>query len=101
MSNVIYDLNSTHFKVKLEDYPNYVFYFSSVFHKNKFLKGYKNFIKIENDKFNSKYKLYFNIEDLMILCWYRKCENRGFKVEYHNVELNDKMEILTFYKGLI
>ena len=101
MSNVIYDLDNTHFKVKLEDYPDYVFYFSSVFHQNKFLKGYKDFIKNENDKFNSRYKLDFNIGDLMILCWYRKCENRGFKVEYHTVGLNEEMEILTFFKGLI
>ena len=101
MANVIYNLENTRFKVRLEEYPDYIFFFSSVFHQNKFLKGYKDFIENENNKFNSKYKLNFNLEDLMLLCWYRKCENRGFRVEYHNIELNDKLEILKFYKGLI
>ena len=92
MANVIYNLENTRFKVRLEEYPDYIFLF---------LKGYKYFIENENNKFNSKYKLNFNLEDLMLLCWYRKCENRGFRVEYHNILLNDKLEILTFYKGLI
>jgi len=101
MANVIYNLENTRFSVRLEEYPDYIFFFSSVFHQNKFLKGYKKFIEIENSRFNARYKLNFNLEDLMLLCWYRKCENRGFRVEYHNVLLNDKLEILTFYKGLI
>ena len=48
MANIIYDLGSTRFRVRLEEYPDYIFFFSSVFHQNKFLKGYKNFIKTEN-----------------------------------------------------
>jgi len=45
MANVIYNLENTRFKVRLEEYPDYIFFFSSVFHQNKFLKGYKDFIE--------------------------------------------------------
>ena len=45
MANVIYNLENTRFKVRLEEYPDYIFFFSSVFHQNTFLKGYKEFIK--------------------------------------------------------
>lgn len=103
MANKVYnDLNKTIFKCRIEEFSEYTFFFSSAFHRNKFLKGYKDFIINENNKFNNRYKLKFKMDELFLILWYRKCETRGFKIMYFDsLVLNDKVEIKTFYKGLI
>lgn len=103
MANKVYnDLKKTIFKAKVEEYPEYTFYFSSAFHRNKFLKEYQEYIKNENMKFNNRYKLKFEMSELFLLLFYRKCETRGFRVDYFDsLVLTDELEISIFFKGLL
>ena len=85
MANKVYnDLNKSPFKV---DYEGFELYFSSVFHKNKFIKNISDYIREETLKFQNRYKVNVTMMDVFIIAYYKKCENRGFKVYRDNLLL--------------
>ncbi|MBO7697042.1 MAG: hypothetical protein J6T10_30800 [Methanobrevibacter sp.] len=86
MANIVYnDLKKSPFKV---DYEGFELYFSSAFHKNKFNKNIKEYIKEETLKFQNRYKVKIELLDIFIIAYYKKCENRGFRVYRDNLELS-------------
>lgn len=86
MANLVYnDLTKSPFKI---NYDGYTLYFSSVFHRNKFNKNIKEYIKEENIKFCNRYKVKVDLKDIFILSYYKKCESRGFRVFYQGIKIN-------------
>ena len=83
-SNVIYELDNSSFLVRVD---NFMFYFSSLFYKNKFLSGYEDYIRSETLKLNSKYKMIVYADEMLLLSFYKMIEKRGFKVKYKGVDL--------------
>lgn len=92
MSNIVYhNLSKSPFVLEIR---NYKFYFSSAFHKNKYVRGIDKYILEENVKFKNKYKIDIELEDIFILAYYIKCETRGFYAFKNNVELKGKQKVL-------
>lgn len=96
MANIVYnDLKNTPFKYEID---NKTFYFSSAFHRNKFKKEYKEYCKNENLKFKNRYKVDIDLTDVFIITFYKKVENRGFRIYdmiYKEIQENKK------YKNII
>ena len=87
MANKVYnDLSKSPFKV---DFEGFELYFSSAFHKNKFIRNISEYIKEETLKFQNRYKVNVTMIDVFIIAYYKKCENRGFRVYRDNLELSD------------
>lgn len=74
---VYYDIEKTPFIV--ERY-GYTFYFTSLFNQNRFLNGVKNYIKEENLKNQSKYKVNIDFYKMLAVAYYLRIEKRAFKV---------------------
>jgi len=56
------------------------FYFSSSFNKERFLNGYEDYIKEEEDKIKAKYGINISIRYYLLIAYYIKIEKRGFYV---------------------
>lgn len=56
------------------------FYFSSSFNKERFLKGYEDYIKEEEDKIRAKYGINISIRYYLLIAYYIKIEKRGFYI---------------------
>ena len=56
------------------------FYFSSSFNKERFLKGYQDYIKEEEDKIIAKYGINISIRYYLLIAFYIKIEKRGFYI---------------------
>lgn len=56
------------------------FYFSSSFNKERFLKGYQDYIKEEEDKIIAKYGINISIRYYLLIAFYMKIEKRGFYI---------------------
>lgn len=56
------------------------FYFSSSFNKERFLKGYEDYIKEEEDKIKAKYGINISIRYYLLITYYIKIEKRGFYI---------------------
>lgn len=54
------------------------FYFSSSFNKERFLKGYQDYIKEEENKIIAKYGVAISIRFYLLIAFYIKIEKRGF-----------------------
>lgn len=78
------DINESNYTF---NYDNLVFYFSSNFYKEKFIKEYSDFIKNETMKLKIKFKCNIYCDEMILLLLYKKIEKRGFKVEYKGKEL--------------
>lgn len=62
------------------------FYFSSSFNKERFLNGYKKYIKEEEDKIISKYGINISLRYYLLIAYYLKIEKRGFYItKYDNI----------------
>ena len=86
MANIVYnDLSKSPFVV---EYEGFSLYFSSAFHKNKFIKNIDNYIKEETLKFQNRYKVNISMFDIFIIAYYNKCETRGFRVFRDNLLLS-------------
>ena len=86
MANKVYnDLNKSPFKV---DYDGFELYFSSAFHRNKFKNNVDDYIKEETLKFKNRYKVNITMFDIFVIAYYKKCENRGFRVYRDNLLLS-------------
>lgn len=57
------------------------FYFSSSFNKERFLNGYQNYIKEEEDKIKAKYGINISIRYYLLIAYYIKIEKRGFYIK--------------------
>lgn len=84
------DLNESNYTFKYDDL---VFYFSSNFYKEKFIKEYINFIRDETMKLKVKFKCNIYCDEMILLLLYKKIEKRGFKVLYKGKELNENYYI--------
>lgn len=89
MKRVEYDLNESNYITKIHDY---IFYFSSAFNQERFLKGYHAFAIEELNKLKAKYHTNIDIYDYLVLVYYKKIEKRGFKVLTYNTN-NDIIEL--------
>ena len=95
MANKVYnDLKESPFTYEMD---GFLLTFSSVFHKNKYKKEIKNYIKNESLKFKNRYKVNVDLKDVFIIAFYKKVENRGFRVFRDNHELYEDKA----YKNII
>lgn len=56
------------------------FYFSSSFNKERFLNGYQEYIKEEEDKIKAKYGINISMKYYLLMAFYMKIEKRGFYI---------------------
>ena len=78
-NKVYYDIEKTPF---VFEYFPYKFYFTSKFNMERFKNGVDNFIKEENLKNQSKYKLDLEFNEMLAMSYYLKIEKRFHKVIY-------------------
>lgn len=80
------DLNKSNYTFKYDDL---IFYFSSNFYKEKFIKEHLNYIRDETMKLKVKFKCNIYCDEMILLLLYKKIEKRGFKVTYKDKELQE------------
>ena len=78
------DINESNYTFK---YDNLVFYFSSKFYQEKFIREYSHYLKDEIMKLKIKFKCNIYCDEMILLLLYKKIEKRGFKVLYKGKEL--------------
>lgn len=78
------DINESNYTFK---YDNLVFYFSSKFYQEKFIREYSEYLKDETMKLKIKFKCNIYCDEMILLLLYKKIEKRGFKVLYKGKEL--------------
>jgi len=87
---VYYDLKeSTEYVEEL----NCRFYFSSSFNKERFLEGFKSYIKEEEDKIIAKYNVLISLRFYLLIAFYLKIEKRGFYITKYST-LTGKYDII-------
>lgn len=69
------------------------FYFSSSFNKERFLNGYENYIKEEEDKIIAKYGFSISLRYYLLMSYYIKIEKRGFYITKYS-EATQKYDII-------
>ena len=69
------------------------FYFSSSFNKERFLKGYEDYIKDEEDKIKAKFGINISIRYYLLIAYYIKIEKRGFYITKYS-SLSGKYDIV-------
>ena len=84
------DLNESNHIFKIDDL---VFYFSSQFYQEKFIREHLQFLKDEIMKLKIKFKCNIYCDEMILLLLYKKIEKRGFKVLYKGKELNENYYI--------
>lgn len=84
------DLNESNYTFKYDDL---VFYFSSQFYLEKFIKEHLQFIKDETMKLKIKFKCGIYCDEMILLLLYKRIEKRGFKVTYKDKLLNENYYI--------
>ena len=86
LGKVFYELEESTYRL---DYKRLTFVFSSKFYIDKFKKEIDNFVKIEDKKIYSKYKVMLNTEEYLALSLYKRIEKRGFKVYFLGSEIKE------------
>ena len=76
------------------------FYFSSSFNKERFLKGYEDYIKEEENKIKAKYGINISIRCYLLIAYYIKIEKRGFYITKYS-SLSGKYDIVLDRNTLI
>ena len=84
------DINESIYTFK---YDNLVFYFSSKFYQEKFIREYCDYLKDEIIKLKIKFKCNIYCDEMILLLLYKRIEKRGFKVLYKGKELNENYYI--------
>ena len=69
------------------------FYFSSSFNKDRFLNGYEEYIKEEENKIRSKYGIKIVIKYYLLIAFYMKIEKRGFYIAKYS-SISQKYDII-------
>lgn len=80
MKRVEYDLSRSDYFSEID---NLKFYFSSEFNKMRFDMNYYDYIGDETYKLQAKYHVYLNIDEYLLVAFYKKIEKRGFRVLYY------------------
>lgn len=75
------DINESDITFKEDN--DIVFYFSSEFNKKRFISSYKDYIKNETLRVNTRYDVNSEFDLLYEIALYKKIEKRGFKIEYN------------------
>ena len=83
---IYYDLSESTEYVELLETR---FYFSSSFNKERFIKGYEDYIKEEEDKIIAKYKVRLSIRFYLLIAYYLRIEKRGFYLKKYSTYSND------------
>lgn len=84
------DINESDYTFKYDDL---IFYFSSKFYKEKFIRQHIDYVRDETIKLQVKFKCNIYCDEMILLLLYKKIEKRGFKVTYKNKELQEKYYI--------
>jgi len=82
---VYLDLKESEYKSVL---GNMTFVFSSLFHKYKFDTKYNEFLNERINALKKQYKFDVACQDLLLVYFYTKVENRGFLVYYKDKEIS-------------
>lgn len=90
MNQVYQDITQSDITYEVDDI---VFYFSSLFNKNRFIKKYEFYVKEEENKIINKFHFNINLRRYLLLSLYNKIEIRGFLVEI-NKKLLTKDDIV-------
>lgn len=77
MKRVEYDINKSEYYFKVN---KLTFFFSSKFNKTRFENGFIEYVSEETNKIKAKYKVDINLNNYLLLAYYKKIEKRGFKV---------------------
>ena len=77
MKRVEYDINKSEYYFKVN---KLTFFFSSKFNKTRFENGFIEYVQEETNKIKAKYKVDINLNNYLLLAYYKKIEKRGFKV---------------------
>ena len=72
-------------------YDNLTFVFSSKLYLKKFMGIYKEYLKENTAKIESKFNSTFYADELILIDLYRKIEKRGFRVLYYGEPLEEKL----------
>ena len=79
MRSIVYnDISKSNFLFNSE--YDLTFYFSSEFNKKRFIDGYQKYIEEETKKLENRYHIKFNLQNELAIAFYKKIENRGYKV---------------------
>lgn len=76
-SKVYNDINDSNYYVELDKIK---IYFSSEFNKERFLRGYEEYLKEENLKIQNKYKVNISANYYLLFSYYKRIEKRGFRI---------------------
>ena len=83
-NKVYYDIEETPFKYNLGIYE---FYFTSKFNLERFKNGINDYIKNENLKNKSKYKVNIDFTNMLMISYYLKIEKRAHKILWKNKDI--------------
>lgn len=81
---VYYDIEKTPFKYEKF---GYIFYFTSNFNRERYINNVKKYIKEENLKNQSKYKVNIDFNIMLAMSYYLKIEKRANKVLWHGKDI--------------
>lgn len=73
------------------EYDNLLFVFSSKLYLKKFMGIYKEYLKEETARLESKYKCTLYADEFVLINLYKEIEKRGFKVLYQGLPLDEKL----------
>ena len=76
-AKVYNDIKDSNYYIELDKIK---IYFSSEFNKERFLKGYEEFVKEENLKIQNKYGINIQANYYLLFSYYHKIEKRGFRI---------------------
>lgn len=77
MKRVEYDINKSEYYFRVN---KLTLFFSSKFNKTRFENGFIEYVNEETNKIKAKYKVDINLNNYLLLAYYKKIEKRGFKV---------------------
>ena len=83
-NKVYYDIEETPFKYEKF---GYIFYFTSNFNWERYINNVKKYIKEENLKNQSKYKVNIDFSIMLAMAYYLKIEKRAHKVLWKNKDI--------------
>lgn len=68
---------------------DFTFYFTMERHKQKFDKGYIEYLEQQVNSFRNRFKVIFSesFYDVFILAYYMRCETFGYLLEYNGREI--------------
>ena len=94
---IYYDLEETeYFVIKF----GLIFYFSSKYYLDKFVETADKYIKEQNIRFRSKYKIFINLDLVLLISYYKQIEKRGFRI-YDDINKKEITENITFINNIL